>query len=82
VGDAADPVGFHLTVGYKPSAKSQLLFRWDSLDPDGLRRDLDLLILGLNLWPTGATEFQFNYIIPTQDSLDNHQVLVNAQVGF
>lgn len=82
VGAAADPFGFHLTAGYKPSARSQLLFRWDSLSPDGLRRDLDLLIFGLNVWPTGVTELQVNYIIPTQDSLDNHQVLVNAQVGF
>lgn len=81
-GAPADPVGFYLTIGYHTSDSSQLLFRWDSFSPDGIRRDLDLLILGLNVWPTGATELQFNYIVPTQDSVDNHQLLVNAQVGF
>ena len=82
VGAAADALGFHLTAGYKPTPRTQLLFRWDSFSPDDVRRDLDRLILGLNIWPTGATELQVNYVIPTQDSVDNHQLLVNAQVGF
>ena len=81
-GAVFEPWGFHATGGYMLSAKSQLLFRWDRLDPD-IADATDLLIFGLNVWPTKATEIQVNYLIDTDASdFDNHQVLVNFQVGF
>ena len=42
----------------------------------------DLLIAGLNVWPTRVTELQVNYVYRTQESLENSQLLVNAQVSF
>ena len=81
-GPAEDPWGFHLTAGFKLTPNSQLLLRWDSLSPDGVGEDRDFIIAGYNFWPTGATEVQINYAIPTQESLDNHQLLVNAQVAY
>ncbi|MEJ2634213.1 MAG: porin [Calditrichia bacterium] len=86
LGREISPYGFYLTVGDMLSAKSQILFRWDSFHSDGLLypdQDSDLLILGYNYWPTRVTELQVNYIIRTQDmEFEHSQILVNAQVAF
>jgi hypothetical protein len=82
VGGEFDPHGFHLTAGWHLTAKAQVLGRWDSFSPDGIAPDSDLLIAGLNIWPTRVTELQVNYIYHTQESLENSQLLVNAQVSF
>ncbi|RMF60690.1 MAG: hypothetical protein D6748_03560 [Calditrichaeota bacterium] len=77
------PSGFHLTGGYMLTDISQVLFRIDQFDNDLNDGTTTLLIFGYNLWPTGATEFQVNYIINTDDSgLKRHQLLINAQIGF
>ncbi|NIR45361.1 MAG: hypothetical protein GWN99_13160 [Gemmatimonadetes bacterium] len=79
---SADPFGWQATLGYMISEKSQLLFRWDKFEPDvGVDAD-DLFIFGYNLWPTSATEIQLNYAIPTTGGFEEHQLLVNLQVGF
>jgi hypothetical protein len=79
----AKPFGYHATAGYMITSKSQLLLRWDSFTPDGLRPDSRLLIVGYNLWPTKVTELQVNYIIPTDSGdIEHHQLLVNAQLTF
>ena len=83
VGSIAKPFGYHATVGYMVTPKSQVLLRWDSFRPDGLVANSDLVIAGLNVWPTKATEVQVNYVISTEfSSLQHHQLLVNAQLGF
>lgn len=41
------------------------------------------LILGLNVWPITMTEFQVNYLVDTDNqAFENHQLLVNFQLGF
>jgi hypothetical protein len=78
------PWGFHTTVGYMLSPKTQVLARLDGFDADiiGLDRS-DLLVLGFNVWPTAVTEFQINYLVDTRDTaIDHHQLLVNFQFGF
>jgi len=43
----------------------------------------DFAIAGVNVWPTKATEFQFNYLVDTDKSgIDDHQVLINVQLSF
>lgn len=82
LGLVTEPWGFHATGGYMISPGSQLLVRWDRLDTD-IGDAGDLLIVGLNVWPTRATEIQVNYVIDTDASdFDNHQLLANFQVGF
>jgi hypothetical protein len=81
-GVTAEPYGWQVTFGYMLGASSQALFRWDSFEPDGGLDADDLFILGYNLWPSSATEVQLNYGIPTSGGLDEHQLLVNLQVGF
>lgn len=82
-GTTTHPFGFHATVGFMLRPKTQVVLRWDGLEADGIRADSHLIIVGLNHWPTQATEFQVNYIIPTSDGgIDNNQVLINAQLGF
>lgn len=82
-GPVAKPSGWHATGGYMLTRKSQVLARWDAFRPDGIAPDLDLLVLGYNLWPTRPTELQINYVIPIKGpGPDRHQVLVNLQVGF
>lgn len=82
IGTTLEPWGFHATAGYKFTPKTQGLVRWDRLDLDFLG-SRDLVIFGFNVWPTQATEMQVNYLFDTdQASFDNHQLLVNFQVGF
>jgi hypothetical protein len=77
------PFGFHLTSGYRVSKRAQVLLRLDSFYADGLNDDSHLAIVGFNLWPTTVTELQMNYIVPTYGTgFKNHQLLVNAQLGF
>lgn len=81
-GPTADPTGFHLTGGYRLTEWSQFLVRWDSLSPDGVTSESDLVWLGYNIWPTGATQLRANYVIPTVGGVDNHQLLMSAQLAF
>lgn len=75
--------GAHSTIGYTLTEKIQGLFRLDWFESDDLGIDSQLLVFGLNWWPTGATELQFNYIVDADDAaLDHHQLLINAQVAF
>ena len=77
------PWGFHTTVGYMLSPKTQVLARFDGFDADAGPDRSDLLVLGFNAWPTAVTEFQVNYLIDTRDTaVDHHQLLVNFQFGF
>lgn len=76
--------GYHITAGYKLSDKIQVLGRWDSFTPDlDLQSESELIIAGLNIWPTSVTEFQINYIINTDDSdFEHHRILINSQVSL
>ncbi|MBU2444062.1 MAG: OprO/OprP family phosphate-selective porin [Bacteroidetes bacterium] len=76
--------GYHLTAGYMVTDKIQLLGRWDSLIPEkSLFTESNFIVLGCNIWPTKATEFQINYIIDTEQSgVKKHQVLINSQLAF
>ncbi len=56
--------------------------RWDSLSPDGVTDESDLIWLGYNVWPTRATQLRANYVIPTVGGVDNHQLLLSAQLAF
>jgi len=77
------PSGYHLTAGYMLTTKIQLLGRLDSFKTDSNNEISNWLLLGLNIWPTQATELQFNYTIDTDNStFKYHQLLINAQVAF
>lgn len=80
-GTRVEPDGYHMTAGYKPADDTQVLLRWDSFAGDGAVADSDLIILGLNYWPTSPTEFQINAVIPTTGARDL-QLLANLQLGF
>jgi len=80
-GARREPSGFHVTAGWRPSERTQLLARWDSFAGDGAVADSDLAIFGLNVWPTAPTEVQLNLVFPAQGNRDP-QVLANVQVGF
>lgn len=74
--------GHHATAGYWFSRKLQVLGRWERFRQANLAARQDL-ILGLNAWPTGATEIQVNYLIDPDDAAwENHALLVNFQIGF
>lgn len=82
-GPTRTPEGFHATVGYTTSPRTQLLARWDDFRADGLAADQQLLIFGLNFWPTRATELQVNAVTPAnRGGLAREQLLVNLQVAF
>lgn len=76
------PWGLHLTTGYSVSPKTQVLVRLDHFDPGTDADSSTLIVLGLNHWPTGPTEVQVNFILPTAQGLENAQLLVNGQISF
>jgi hypothetical protein len=81
-GPRVEPWGHHVTLGYRMSARTQGLVRFDSFDPDE-GDAFDTLVLGLNVWPTQATEVQVNVLTPVGESpVDGTQLLVNVQLGF
>ncbi|TYP95352.1 Phosphate-selective porin O and P [Fodinibius salinus] len=77
-----NPFGFHATAGYMAGSKTQILLRWDQFDADGTGPDTESVIAGLNIWPTQVSEIQFNYILPTNESIEFSQILINFQIGF
>ncbi len=82
IGPVREPWGFHATAGYKFTAKTQALVRWDRLDLDPIAAR-NLVIFGFNVWPTQVAAIKVNYLFDTdQASFDNHQLLVNFQVSF
>ncbi|GIW53440.1 MAG: hypothetical protein KatS3mg081_2795 [Gemmatimonadales bacterium] len=82
-GASRNPWGYHATLGYRVQPFTQLLVRWDAFDPDDNSDRSDLIILGLNFWPTSATEFQINYLVQAQTPEPRRQrLLINFQFGF
>ncbi len=83
VGAERNPWGFHTTVGYFLSPKTQTLVRFDGFQPDDGGERSDVVVVGFNAWPTFVTEFQVNYLIDVRDAaFDHHQLLANFQLGF
>ncbi len=85
-GTESKPEGFYATAGYMITNRVQALMRWDSLDTDHLfpgECRSDMIIGGINFWPTGTSELQLNYIVDSDDNdLKRNQVLINAQIVF
>lgn len=79
-----DAKGYYLTAGYNIINEVQILLRWDDYLPYKiLGNESRYIIIGCNIWPTEATEFQLNYLINSNDSEFNHnQILFNAQVAI
>lgn len=79
-----EPSGFHLTFGHSIVEDVQWIFRWDALDIGdlgGTLRRNDMLIFGINFWPTRPTKFQFNYAVDLdREPIRNHQILVKSQI--
>lgn len=82
LGAEGDADGLYATLGWHLQENHQILARWDrfrsvtALDAD------DAIVLGYNVWPTGATEIQVNGVFPMRDSGLPYQLLVNFQIGF
>lgn len=81
-GAEGDADGLYATVGWHLRENHQILARWDrfrsvtALDPD------DAIVLGYNVWPTGASEIQVNGVFPMRDSGLPYRLLVSFQIGF
>jgi Phosphate-selective porin O and P len=83
LGTTTHPLGWQTTAGFHPTARLQLLVRWDAMRPDGLAADGDLLVAGLRAWPTGAIQFRLDDLIDVAHAeLASHRVQAGAQVGF
>jgi hypothetical protein len=80
-GGNEDAAGHYLTTGWMTGERTQLLARWDRYRPPGEESD-DAILLGLNVWPTSASEIQVNWWAPVADDTSPHKVLVNFQIGF
>jgi hypothetical protein len=81
---ATHPLGWQATAGYMiVPDRHHVLVRWDALDLDDGAGNRRFVVVGYNYWPTGAFEWQLNYLVPVQDGgLGDHQILANFQVAF
>lgn len=81
-GGEIEPFSYQATLGYSFFKNFQGLLRWDSYKPDSDLDANELVILGVNIWPTKISQFQFNYVVPVNSVPKHHQFLVNAQISF
>ncbi|NNE43959.1 MAG: hypothetical protein HKN12_07105, partial [Gemmatimonadetes bacterium] len=79
-GMAEKPWGFHVTGALATSPRVQILARLDALKADDIWTRYG--VAGLNFWPTGPTELQFNVLVPLGESTEEPQLLVNAQINL
>lgn len=78
---AGHPWGLQATAGYMVAPAVQVLGRFDRFDPEA--PSVNTALLGLNVWPTAASEIQVNYAIDPDDTDPaHHRLLVNFQVAF
>lgn len=77
-----EPFGYQATLGYIFFKNFQGLVRWDSYTVDNDIDADELVILGVNIWPTKISQFQLNYVVPVNSIPQHHQFLVNAQIAF
>lgn len=73
--------GLYLTAGFNLTETRQLLLRWDRYEAPGQDAD-DILVFGFNAWPTSATQFRVNWLVPLKDSNQIHRLLVGFQLGI
>lgn len=80
--ESYNPYGYHATIGYDVTSTTQLLARLDYFEGDNLVSNSESIVAGANIYPTSFSKIQVNYRIPTQESLDYSQVLVNFQIAI
>ena len=81
-GGEGDADGLYVTVGWHLEENHQVLARWDRYRSVTAAEADDAIVLGYNVWPTGASEIQLNGIFPLRDSVLPYRLLVNFQIGF
>lgn len=77
-----EPFGYQATLGYTICDNFQGLLRWDSFKLDDDFDADELVVLGMNIWPTKISKLQVNYVVPVNSIPKHHQFLVNAQISF
>lgn len=77
-----EPFGYQATLGYMFWENLQGLVRWDSYTLDNEIDAKELVIIGLNFWPTKISQLQVNYIIPTNAPVKHHQLCLMAEVSL
>lgn len=82
LGAEGDADGLYATVGWHLQENHQVLARWDRFRSASVLDADDAIVLGYNVWPTGATEIQVNGVFPMRDSGLPYRLLVNFQIGF
>lgn len=81
-GEEFEPFGYQATIGYMVSEIFQALLRWDSFRLDDDQNSNELIIAGINIFPTKISKFQVNYTVPVNSVPKHHQLLCNAQIAF
>lgn len=76
--------GYHVTAGYTLPTElmQQILLRWDQFTPDLDKSRSSLFVLGYNVNPSDVIGIQVNYLMPTDQALQQHQLLVDLQLAW
>lgn len=83
-GAEANPYGYHATAGYFALPKTQLLVRWDNFENDNITTASasEMMVTGLNYYPTPFSKIQLNYLLPTTWEVEFSQILLNLQISL
>lgn len=80
---AARPSGGQVTLGFRPTGRSDVVARWDRVDPDlpGLE-PYELLIAAVGHRPTRELRLQAGAVFPLEGPAEGVRFLVRSQVYF
>jgi hypothetical protein len=78
-----DPMGGHVTLGFRPGAATELLLRWDALETGGMDPlSSRLLVAGVSHRPTPELRFMVNARLPLDEPDQGMRFLVRSQLYF
>jgi len=78
-----DPSGGHVTLGLRPSSRTEVLVRWDALETGGVEKlSSRLLTAGLNHRPTRELRFLVNAQLPLDAPDRGMRLLARSQLHF
>lgn len=80
---AARPSGGQITLGFRPTARNEVVARWDRVDPDlpGLEPS-ELLTAAVGHRPTRELRLQAGAVLPLEGPAEGVRFLVRSQVYF
>jgi hypothetical protein len=76
------PFGWQASLTLRVADQHRIHGRWDTIHGDGRRSDRDLGILGWSYDVSTPVRFMVNYVFPSGEGFERHQLLTQMQLVF